>query len=118
MAYADVFLIPIPKKNLPAYKKMARMGARLWKRLGAKSYYETIGDDLNLPWAGPSFTKAAKCKPGEVVIAAWILYKSKAHRKQVTAKMLKDPAMQKMPKKMPFDMKRMSCGGFKVLVGF
>lgn len=115
MAYADVFLIPIPKKNLAAYKKMAQLGKKVWLKHGALQYFETVGDDLNTPWGTP-FTKQLKLKAGETVVAAWILYKSKAHRNAVNKKVHSDPAMSASGTKMPFDPERMMMGGFKVLV--
>jgi alkaline phosphatase len=113
MAYADVYLIPIPKKNLAAYKKMALLGKKAWMKYGAVQYFETVGDELKLPWGVP-FSKTMKLKAGETVVVAWALYKSKAHRNAVTKKVYADPTMQTM--KMPFDAKRMVVGGFKVLV--
>lgn len=116
MPYADVFLIPIPRKKLAAYKKMAQLGARIWKKHGALAYYETLADDLRMPWGGIPFGKAARCKPGETLVVAWIVYRSKAHRDRVNAKVHADPRLREAPKKMPFDPKRMSYGGFRSLV--
>jgi uncharacterized protein YbaA (DUF1428 family) len=115
MAYADVFLIPLPKRNLAAYKKMAQLGKKVWLKHGALQYFETVGDDLNTPWGAP-ITKQLKLKTGETVVAAWILYKSKAHRNAVNKKVHSDPLMHAAPQKMPFDEKRMMMAGFKVLV--
>jgi uncharacterized protein YbaA (DUF1428 family) len=114
--YADCYVIPIPKKNVAAYKKMARLGAKTWKKYGAVDYAETIADDLSMPFGGISWAKAAKCKPGETVVVAWVTYKSKAHRNQVNAKVHAEFAKQEQPTKMPFDPKRFSFGGFKALV--
>jgi uncharacterized protein YbaA (DUF1428 family) len=115
--YAVCFVLPLPKKNIAAYRKMARQGAKLWKKHGALQCHETLGDDLNTPFGGIPFTKLAKCKPNETVVVSWVLYKSKAHRKQVNAKINKDPAMASFgSKKMPFDANRMTYGGFKVMV--
>ena len=115
MAYVDGFVLVVPKKNLAAYKKMARWGERLWRRHGALEYRECVADDLKAP-CGIPFPKLVKLKPGETVVFSYIGYKSRAHRDQVNAKVMKDPSMAKMPKKMPFDVKRMCYGGFKVLV--
>jgi uncharacterized protein YbaA (DUF1428 family) len=115
MAYVDGYLIPLPKKNLADYRKMARLGCKMWKKYGALEYRECVGDDLKSKW-GVSFLKAARAKPGETVIFAWIVYKSKAHRDQVNAKVMKDPEMSKAPKKIPFDFKKMAFGGFKIIV--
>ena len=115
MAYVDGFVLVVPKKNLAAYKKMARWGERLWRRHGALEYRECVADDLKAP-CGIPFPKLVKLKPGETVVFSYIGYKSRAHRDQVNAKVMKDPSMDKMPQKMPFDVKRMCYGGFKVLV--
>ena len=115
MRYVDGFVLPVPKKNLRAYRGMARMGARLWMKHGAVDYMECAGDDLH-PSFGLAFPKLAKAKSGETVFFSFIVYKSRAHRDRVNAAVMKDPAMGKMPKKMPFDIKRMAYGGFKVLV--
>jgi len=116
MSYVDGFVIPIPKKNVAAYKRMAQMGAKIWREHGALEYYECVGDDLDIKMGLP-FPKAIKLKRGETVIFAWIVYKSRAHRDRVNAKVMKDPRCSDMaPKTMPFDMKRMTFGGFKVLV--
>lgn len=115
MAYVDGFLIPVPKKNLAGYRKMARLGGKVWKDHGALAYMECAGDDLNVK-IGASFAKTLKLKPGETVVFSWIVFKSKAHRDRVNARVMKDPRMNKVPEPMPFDMKRMNYGGFVVLV--
>jgi uncharacterized protein YbaA (DUF1428 family) len=117
MAYVDGFVLPIPTKNLPAYRKMAQTAGKVWKSHGALEYRECIGDDLDVKMGLP-FPKAIKVKRGETVAFSWIVYKSKAHRDQVNAKVMKDPRLAKMmdPKAMPFDCSRMLYGGFKVIV--
>ena len=115
MSYVDGFLLPVPKKNLKSYRKMAVLGKKLWMKYGAVAYMECVGDDLNPKWGLP-FPKVLKPKPGETVMFSFIVYKSKAHRNQVNAKVMKDPSMKTMPKEMPFDMKRMCFGGFKAIV--
>lgn len=117
MSYVDGFVIPIPKENVAAYRRIARKAGRLWREHGALEYRECIGDDLDIKKMVP-FTKNAKAKAGETVVFAWIMYKSRAHRNRVNAKVMKDPRLAKMmtPNSMPFDMKRMVYGGFKVLV--
>lgn len=117
MNYVDGFVIPVPKKNLKAYAKMSQLAGKVWKEHGALEYRECVGDDL-AGQMGTPFTKLAKIKPGETVVFAWIVYKSKAHRDKVNAKVMKDPRItQGMDgKKMPFDVKRMSYGGFKIFV--
>lgn len=119
MTYVDGFVLVVPKKKLPAYIKLARIAAKVWKEYGALDYRECVGDDLKLPF-GLNFTKLAKAKPGEVVIFSYILYKSRAQRDKVNAKVMKDPRILNScdPKTAPFDMKRMSVGGFKTVVSF
>lgn len=115
--YVDGFLLPIPTKNLAAYKKMAAKASKVWMEHGALEYCECVGDDLNIKGM-LSFLKVAKAKPSETVVFAWIAYKSKAHRNAVNAKVMKDPRIAAMcdPKNTPFDVKKMGYGGFKVLV--
>jgi uncharacterized protein YbaA (DUF1428 family) len=115
MPYVDGFLIPVPKKNLGIYQKMAVLGRKMWMKHGALEYRECIGDDLKVKWGMP-FTKLLRLKPGETAVFSWIVYKSKAHRNAVNAKVMKDPLMNEAPKKMPFDMKKMCYGGFKIAV--
>jgi uncharacterized protein YbaA (DUF1428 family) len=115
--YVDGFAIPVPRKNVGAYKRMATWGRKTWMKYGALQYFECLGDDLNVPkGCGPGFPKGMRVKPEETVVFAFIIYKSKAHRDAVNAKVMKDPAMAKAPPKMPFDMKRFLWGGFKVIV--
>ena len=119
MRYVDGFLIPVPKKNLKAYARMAQEAGKVWKELGALEYLECVGDDMTTPpECGLPFPKIAKVKSGETVIFSFIVYKSRAHRDSVNKKVMKDPRIAKMMtgKKMPFDVKRMTYGGFKVLV--
>jgi len=117
MPYVDGFVLPVPKKNLPAYGRIARLAGKIWREHGALDYRECVGDDMDAKFCVP-FTKAIKLKPGETVVFSWIMYKSRAHRDRINAKVMKDPRLAKMcdPKKMPFDCKRMVYGGFKVLV--
>ena len=116
MSYVDGFLLPVPKKNLKTYRKMAEVGKKLWMKYGAVAYMECLGDDLNTGFGLP-FPKIVKPKPGETVVFSFIVYKSKAHRKQVNTKVMKDPAMNAFStKKMPFDVKRMCNGGFQAIV--
>ena len=116
--YVDGFVIPIPKKNVKAYLRMAKMGAKLWKEHGALAYAECVAEDLAVPW-GMGFKKMAKLKAGETVVFSFIVYKSRAHRDKVNAAAMKDPRMsdaEMTQKKMPFDLKRFATGGFEVLV--
>lgn len=116
MAYVDGFLIPVPKKNLKAYIKMARWGEKLWMKHGALDYKECVGDDLKPKWGVP-FPRLVKVKPGETVVFSYIVYKSRAHRDRVVAKVMKEMEGMGTPPEMPFDPKRMAYGGFKVSVG-
>lgn len=115
--YVDGFLLVVPKKRLAEYRTISRKGARVWHEHGALEYVESVGDDLNVTFGLP-FPKVTKLKAGEVVVFSWILYKSRAHRDAVNKKVMKDPRLQAMmaPGAMPFDAKRMSMGGFSVLV--
>lgn len=111
MRYVDGFVIPVPKKNLKVYERMARAGKELWLKHGAIDYKECVGEDLESKW-GTTFSRMMKLKPGETVVFSWIVFKSRAHRDRVNARVIKE--MEQMSA--PFDMKRMVYGGFKVLV--
>ena len=115
--YVDGYVLPVPKKNLTAYRRIAQKAGKLWREHGALDYKECVGDDLKTKMGVP-FPKSAKAKPSETVIFAYILFKSRAHRDRVNAKVMKDPRIHSMcdPKDIPFDCKRMVYGGFKVLV--
>jgi len=112
--YVDGFIIPIPRKNIRAYKKMAQWGCRVWMKHGALSYYECMADKFESH--GMGFKKMCKLKADETVIFAFVVYKSKAHRNLVNKKVMKEMEKAPMPKKMPFSMKRFSMAGCKVLV--
>jgi uncharacterized protein YbaA (DUF1428 family) len=116
MRYVDGYVLPIPKKNLKAYAHMARMGERVWRKHGALDFKECVGDDLKPKWGTP-FPAAIQLKPGETLVFSYIVFKSRAHRDRVNAKVMKELAMLATPPQMPFDPKRMLYGGFKVLVG-
>jgi uncharacterized protein YbaA (DUF1428 family) len=117
MKYIDGFLLAVPKKNLPAYRRLAEKAGKVWRDHGALEYRECVGDDLKIQMGLP-FPKLMKLKPDETAVFSWIVYKSRAHRDSVNAKVMKDPRMANMcdPKNMPFDMKRMCYGGYKILV--
>jgi uncharacterized protein YbaA (DUF1428 family) len=116
LAYVDGFLLPVPKKNLAAYRRMAAAAGKIFRKHGAIEFRECVGDDLNIKGMRP-FPSAVRCKRGETVFFSYIVYKSRADRDRVNAKIMKDPAIAKMmTQKMPFDPRRMYCGGFKVLV--
>ena len=115
--YVDGFVLPMPKKNVPSYLRMARLGAKVWRDHGALEYRECVGDDLDVKM-GRSFPRGINVKPGETVVFSWIVFKSRAHRDRVNAEVMKDPRIANMMdlKAMPFDVKRMLYGGFKVIV--
>lgn len=117
MRYVDGFVVPVPKKNLNAYRRMAEKAGRIWREYGALEYRECAGDDLKVNMGMP-FPRTVKLKRGETVVFSWIVFKSRAHRDRFNAKVMKDPRITAMcdPKSMPFDVKRMVYGGFKVLV--
>jgi uncharacterized protein YbaA (DUF1428 family) len=117
MKYVDGFVIPVPKKNLKKYYAIAKKACKVWMEHGALAYFESDGDDMNVK-CGLPFPKLVKCKPGETVVFAWIVYKSKAHRDKVNKKVMEDPRLHAMcdPNNMPFDAKRMTYGGFKIAV--
>ena len=115
--YVDGFVLPIPKRNMRAYRRMARKAGKVWREHGALDYVECIADDVK-PGKHTSFPQSVKLKPGEVVWFSYIVYKSRRHRDSVLKKVMADPRLAKMmnPKAMPFDGKRMFWGGFKVMV--
>jgi uncharacterized protein YbaA (DUF1428 family) len=115
--YVDGFILPVPKKHAEAYRRMARMAGKVWRDYGALEYIECIADDVK-PGKLTSFPQSVKLKPGETVWFSWIVYKSRAHRDRVNAKVMKDPRLAQMmdPRAMPFDAKRMIFGGFKTMV--
>ena len=117
MRYVDGFVIPVPKRKLPAYRRMARLAGKVWREHGALEVRECAGDDLKIKGMTP-FPRLARLKAGETVVFSWIVYRSRAHRDRVNAKVMKDPRLAKMmePAAMPFDARRMAYGGFKVLV--
>lgn len=116
MAYVDGFVIPVPRRKLALYRRQAQKAGKVWRELGALEFRECAGDDLNIKDVGISFPKLARLKPGETVMFSWIVYKSRAQRDRVNAKIMKDPRIAKMMNVMPFDVKRMTYGGFRVIV--
>jgi uncharacterized protein YbaA (DUF1428 family) len=115
MAYVDGFVLPVPRRKLQAYRRLSLKAGKIWREHGALDYKECVGDDIK----GALFPRAARVRRGEAVVFSWILYRSRAHRDRVNAKVMKDPRLKKMmedSKTMPFDVKRMAYGGFKVLV--
>lgn len=117
MRYVDGFVVPVPKKNLQAYRRMAQKAGKIWKEHGALEYVECVADDVK-PGKRTSFPQSVKLKPDEVVVFSWIIYKSRTQRDRINKKVMADPRLSSMmdPKAMPFDAKRMFFGGFKTLV--
>lgn len=117
MSYVDGFVLPVPIEKLPAYRRMAQKAGKIWIEHGALAYHECVADDVK-PGKHTSFPQAVKLKPGETVIFAWVIYKSRAQRDKINAKVMADPRLADMmnPKQLPFDGKRMFWGGFKPLV--
>ena len=115
--YVDGFVVPVPKNRLEDYRRMARRAGRIWREHGALQYCESVADDVK-PGKRTSFPRSVKLKPDETVVFSWIVYKSRAQRDRINAKVMKDPRLAEMmdPKKMPFDGKRMFWGGFRGIV--
>ena len=117
MTYVDGFVIPAPKRKMAAYKKLATWGKKIWMKHGALQYFECVADDLEvMPGCGGGFTRMVELQPGETLWFSFIVYRSKAHRNAVNKKVMQEMERHKMPKVMPFDMKRMAHGGFKTIV--
>ncbi len=116
MNYVDGFVLPVPKKNLAAYRKMARMAGKVWMDHGALQYVEAVADDVK-PGKVTSFPQSVQLKKGEVVIFAYAVYKSRKDRDRIMKKVMADPRLAGMsPATMPFDGMRMFWGGFKAFV--
>lgn len=117
MPYVDGFVLPVPKKKIGAYRSIARKAGKIWREHGALDYMECVADDVK-PGKLTSFPQSVKLKTGETVVFAYIVYKSRAHRDRVNAKVFKYPRMAAMggPQEMPFDTRRMLWGGFRTLV--
>jgi uncharacterized protein YbaA (DUF1428 family) len=117
MQYVDGFVVPVPRKNLRAYRQMAQKAGKIWREHGALEYRECIAEDVKRGKL-TSFPRSVKLKPGETVAFSWIVYKSRAHRNRVNAKVMADRRLTGMmdPKAIPFDGKRMIYGGFTTLI--
>ena len=115
--YVDGFVVPVPKRKLQAYLKLARKAGKIWREHGALEYRECAADDVK-PGKHTSFPQSVKLKPGETVVFSWVIYKSRKQRDRINARVMKDPRLADMmdPKKLPFDGKRMFWGGFKTIV--
>ncbi|WP_028919939.1 DUF1428 domain-containing protein [Pseudoxanthomonas suwonensis] len=118
MAYVDGFVLPVPADRVEDYRKLARKAGKIWLEYGALEYVECVADDVQ-PGKRTSFPQAVKLKPGEVVVFAWIRFRSRAHRDRVNARVMADPRLSSLdPATLPFDGKRMFWGGFKPIVQF
>jgi uncharacterized protein YbaA (DUF1428 family) len=116
--YVDGFVLPLPKRNIPAYRRLARKAGRIWREHGALAYVECVGDDM-AKGRGATFPRSVELKRGETVVFAYIVYRSRAHRDRVNEKAMADPRIAAMePASMPFDSRRMLWGGFESLVEF
>ena len=117
MRYVDGYVLPVPRKNLARYRRLAQKAGKIWREHGALEVRECVGDDLKIKGTVP-FPRRIKLKRGETVVFSWIMFKSRAARDRVNAKAMKDPRLADMmdPKAAPFDVKRMVYGGFKTLV--
>ena len=117
MPYVDGFVVPVPAKNVEAYRQLSRKAGKIWREYGALEYRECVADDVDVKFGVP-FPATTNLKPGETVFFSWIVFKSRAHRDRVNQKVMKDPRMAKMMEgaKSPFEVDRMVYGGFKVVV--
>ena len=115
MAYVDGFILAVPTRKLGAYRRMSAKAGKVWKDHGALEYRECVGDDLQTKHGLP-FPKLVKPKRGESVVFSWIIYRSRAHRDRILPRIMQDKRLNMDATSMPFDMKRMSYGGFKVIV--
>lgn len=117
MPYVDGFVVPVPKRNLKAYRRLSTRAGKIWREHGAIDYWECVADDVK-NGTGTSFPRSVKLKSGETVLFSWIVFKSRAHRDQVNAQVIADPRLDALMngKAAPFDAKRMIYGGFKSLV--
>ncbi len=115
MAYVDGYVLPVPKQNLAAYRRMSRMAGKIWREHGALQYTECVGDDVQ-PGKVTSFPQAVKLKPDEVVVFSWIVYKSRRDRDRINKHVMADPRLKMDTESPPFDGMRMFWGGFKPIV--
>jgi uncharacterized protein YbaA (DUF1428 family) len=117
MPYVDGYVLPIPKKHLALYRRVAQKAGRIWREHGALEYRECVGEDLNVKGV-VTFPRQMACARGETVVFAWIVFKSRAHRDRVNKKVLTDPRITALGNPFPFSMKRMVYGGFQTIVDY
>lgn len=117
MSYVDGFVLPVPTQNLDAYRRLAEQASVIWREHGALEYHECVGEDLDVK-TGVPFPRGIQAKPGETIVFAYIVYRSRAHRDEVNAKVMQDPRLAGMcdSQNMPFDCERMLYGGFETIV--
>lgn len=116
MAYVDAYVLPCPQDKVAAYRRLARKAGAVWKDHGALQYMECVAEDVE-PGKSTSFPRAVKARPGETVIVAFVVFRSRAARDRINARVMADPRLASLgPKDMPFDTKRMFWGGFKPIV--
>jgi uncharacterized protein YbaA (DUF1428 family) len=117
MPYVDGYVVPVPKNKLLEYRRVARKAGSIWREYGALQVRECVADDVK-PGKRTSFPRSVKLKPGETVFFSYIVFKTKAERNRINAKVMKDKRLASMmdPKAMPFDAKRMFWGGFRTMV--
>jgi uncharacterized protein YbaA (DUF1428 family) len=117
MTYVDGFVVPVPKKNVQAYRRMAQKAGKVWRDHGALEFRECVADDVKYG-KRTSFPRSVKLKPSETVFFSYIVYKSRAHRDRINKKVMKDKRLAPYMNMdaMPFDAKRMIWGGFRTLV--
>jgi uncharacterized protein YbaA (DUF1428 family) len=115
--YVDSFVVPVPKTNLQAYRKMAEHAGKVWKEYGALEYIECLADDVK-PGKVTSFPQSVQLKPDETVVCSYIVYESREERDRINKQVMEDPRIkdQMDPKKMPFDGQRMFWGGFEEFI--
>jgi uncharacterized protein YbaA (DUF1428 family) len=115
MPYVDGFVVAVPKRNIEAYKELARKAGEVWKEHGALAYVECLGDDV--PYGElTSFPRAVQATEDEIVAFSWIVYESRQQRDAVNAKVMADPRLKESMTNMPFDGKRMIYGGFETFL--
>ncbi|MEK7606283.1 MAG: DUF1428 domain-containing protein [Patescibacteria group bacterium] len=118
--YVDGFVLTVPKTKLNVYKRMAKEGRDMWMKRGALEYRECFADDMRAPWS-LAFPKLTKAKKNEIVVFSWIVYKSRADRNRINKEIMDgmkeyEKKNKKKTNNMPFDMKKMAYGGFKIIV--
>jgi uncharacterized protein YbaA (DUF1428 family) len=114
--YVDGFVVPVPKKKVAAYRRLARKAGKIWREHGALAYVECVADDVK-PGKHTSFPRSVKLRPDETVVFAWIVYRSRRERDRINAKVMADPRLGGMdPAAVPFDARRMFFGGFETIV--